>query len=1094
MRARFLITLLLATALTALAQGQVIDSLRQEIGGQYYAQAFASWNASTTTPVIAPGLATVVVDASYLKTGVPLQVKDGADSEVITPTAVDCSAGQCTLTATFSYAHPGGFQLASANGGLNEAIEAASQTGGTVVVGPGWSGGGAQIVHAAGQANVAVLDIRAGQRSLYTWNRSQYALTPAITPAAFGASASAGATTATCTAGSNSVTLASAADFAGSQGIALSGCGAAAFGGTAITPPTPAVINWCGQNGEMACATAPGSTTYNYKIVVDDGSEGYTAAGAEATTATGAATLGSSCCNNVVGANYLTWSAPAGITTNTYGYFVYAQKGTGPWQLIGLQTIPGYAMPWQASHLYANGRYVTPAAAPNGSYYVAISGGTSGASEPSWCTSSATCTVTDGTVTWQRQPFSWMDIGATVNWPQLPGWIPTTPPVTGSADALVTTIASGAGTTALTLAAPAVATATLAWTTHDDSAAINAALAAQGSACVQQYVAGNAPSIGCPPIRFAPGQYNVSEPLSFGSALNVTGAEGAFINAQEPFQNVFTSGWVLQADLSGLHFNGGKTVLFILQSGSDANRFNVDNIDVRYTTGFALNLGQSNTGAEGLSIKISGMFVADREMLLFSGDWCQIEPNTWLEPAFSNVEAYQPQIYDLGQSLALHGLVGVPAGLPYDRWIDAFPGRGYGNFVTIDDSTRLGGENGGISPIYLLGGFGASQAFNWSLATTGLGQPYDWFGTSISIRDTSLAQGQAGVVTVLNNSFPQHVTLSGNNEGLRSPIVDTCTAIGTSVDTAQCALPPGFTPTNLDTVLEGSLGGLQTVSFDVHGSNNSGPWCAPWDTQTELLPYMTSSQCRVSFAPPSSGVWPVSGTDPTSAAILPMIANAKPASGAPSGWLLQSESTQWGGPERAAPAWQPTTTYTLATSPFGQGNDFVQATVSGTAYSFYVSAVSSGTTCMSGASAPSWNATFNASTGAGATTTDGSCTWKVETYGTEQWWTDGYIAPYFTVPVADFFPVGVIGSMSATVAGSTTSLGANSCGDSVTATVAGATMGMIATANIQGALPQTGLTLQAAVTAANTVTVEYCNVTTSAITPGPATIAVRVQP
>lgn len=149
---------------------------------------------------------------------------------------------------------------------------------------------------------------------------------------------------------------------------------------------------------------------------------------------------------------------------------------------------------------------------------------------------------------------------------------------------------------------------------------------------------------------------------------------------------------------------------------------------------------------------------------------------------------------------------------------------------------------------------------------------------------------------------------------------------------------------------------------------------------------------------------------------------------------------------------------------------------------------------MSGASAPSWNATFNASTGAGATTTDGSCTWKVETYGTEQWWTDGYIAPYFTVPVADFFPVGVIGSMSATVAGSTTSLGANSCGDSVTATVAGATMGMIATANIQGDLPQTGLTLQAAVTAANTVTVEYCNVTTSAITPGPATIAVRVQP
>lgn len=55
---------------------------------------------------------------------------------------------------------------------------------------------------------------------------------------------------------------------------------------------------------------------------------------------------------------------------------------------------------WQASHAYAFGNKVFPASA-NGHYYVCISAGTSGGSQPAWPTAN-NATVTDGTVVWQE--------------------------------------------------------------------------------------------------------------------------------------------------------------------------------------------------------------------------------------------------------------------------------------------------------------------------------------------------------------------------------------------------------------------------------------------------------------------------------------------------------------------------------------------------------------------------------------------------------------------------------------------------------------------------------------------------------------------
>ena len=84
--------------------------------------------------------------------------------------------------------------------------------------------------------------------------------------------------------------------------------------------------------------------------------------------------------------------------------------------------------------------------------------------------------------------------------------------------------------------------------------------------------------------------------------------------------------------------------------------------------------------------------------------------------------------------------------------------------------------------------------------------------------------------------------------------------------------------------------------------------------------------------------------------------------------------------------------------------------------------------------------------------------------------------------------------LSGSVAGSTTSLAANTCGDVVTQTVTGATTTMTPIVTVSGALPTSGLVIQAAVTSANTVSIEYCNVTTGSVVPAAATLEIRVVP
>ncbi|HVA63352.1 MAG TPA: hypothetical protein VNF74_06490, partial [Terriglobales bacterium] len=171
--------------LTLWAPAQMGNFLMARIGDRRYAAAFANWTARTATPVLTPGVATVEVTPAQVtlvanKTmapvaaGTPVKVIDGTTSEVVTPTSVNCDARGCTMTAIFAAPHPGGFRLGSADFGLEEAIRDAAATGGIVVVGPEWSGSTAQIVHASGQAGVAVLDERGGGEVAYRWNGTTY--------------------------------------------------------------------------------------------------------------------------------------------------------------------------------------------------------------------------------------------------------------------------------------------------------------------------------------------------------------------------------------------------------------------------------------------------------------------------------------------------------------------------------------------------------------------------------------------------------------------------------------------------------------------------------------------------------------------------------------------------------------------------------------------------------------------------------------------------------------------------------------------------------------------------------------------------------
>jgi hypothetical protein len=286
-------------------------------------------------------------------------------------------------------------------------------------------------------------------------------------------------TTGSISSGSTMLTLASAQDFANGQGIVIDKAGPA----TALTTP--------GQPTVTPINLVNGATTYHYQAIAEDRNGGLTAAGTSGATTVGAATLGpntitlTSCVRTTGVATYTSSSAhnlQSGAQINIAGF-----SGGGFDSCNGVKTIAstptGTTFTTQDGPL-ANENNTTGAPVatvyacntltfPSGTYsgnntihywiYRSIGAG-----------SFSLVGVAQGI-----DPY-WSDCGFPA--PTVPAYVPATPPGSAQPGYLATTIASGGGTTTLTLVNAASTTATTQTVLHDNSVPLKNAVKAADNA------------------------------------------------------------------------------------------------------------------------------------------------------------------------------------------------------------------------------------------------------------------------------------------------------------------------------------------------------------------------------------------------------------------------------------------------------------------------------------------------------------------------------------------------------------------------------------------------------------------------------------
>jgi hypothetical protein len=305
--------------------------------------------------------------------------------------------------------------------------------------------------------------------------------------------------TATINSGSTTALLSSASTFVNGDGIVIYGAGTA-NGMSTPAAPTVAFSTAAAPTGTgyVVTGAAGGATTTCYKIVARSKGQGITAASPE-TCVTGQAlgqqqvtiTSATRSSNNLV--TVVTASAhtiPVGamvrisLTTNDpqYGgwfivntvpdntHFTYLSLLDTRAGATSVAATGGNVRWWNCNHL------TLPTPGTNVWQY-AIYSGASGAE-----TLLDVSMVAHADVSSDSSYMTWDDFGSSyTTLPALPGFWPTSPPSVAVANSLVTTIASGAGTTTLTLAASAGTSVTNASSRLDETPNILAALTAANS-------------------------------------------------------------------------------------------------------------------------------------------------------------------------------------------------------------------------------------------------------------------------------------------------------------------------------------------------------------------------------------------------------------------------------------------------------------------------------------------------------------------------------------------------------------------------------------------------------------------------------------
>ena len=369
-------------------------------------------------------------------------------------------------------------------------------------------------------------------------NAQSTKLNPYVDITTYGARAvtSVPSTTATCSSGSATVSLASASSFQNGDGIRLDGCGATNSMRTPSAPNiTPKIAS--GLIGTEETVNSPsGSTTYNYQCVAADKQGAYTAASAIGSITTGLARLGDS------GAIPISSISRSGnIITVSTSSATNIVAGASVW-ILGVR---------DGSF---NGAFKV-ASAPNRNQFTYASGVTTanggstsanGGTVDYYLANEVVCPAISGAV-WkyyvylngsligQTKPLEniYDDWGATLRGtPSFPAYIPASAPTSAVNDPLVTTIVSGVGSTTLLLANKASSSVSLTRAIFDNGPTIAAAVSAaagspvfipntsSGSFVINSYL-----SLGGPTIWQA-GSLTLNDTLSVGSGLTWIGYLG----------------------------------------------------------------------------------------------------------------------------------------------------------------------------------------------------------------------------------------------------------------------------------------------------------------------------------------------------------------------------------------------------------------------------------------------------------------------------------------------------------------------------------------------------------------------------------------
>jgi hypothetical protein len=200
-----LITLvvLLAASLIAVGQNAAPPAGPAYAGGSYntanyiyHAQVYTGGGTAGTTYAITVFPSTVVIQGrtvGVFSTTSRITIGQGASQETVTPTTVSgCGIGQpyrgCTITAAFTYSHGKGDQITSGSAGLDEALNDAANTNGSVVISPGLPTITDANIAASTAIfpNVTIKDQRKGEQ---TWTVQPSTLTALATPATRSATA-----------------------------------------------------------------------------------------------------------------------------------------------------------------------------------------------------------------------------------------------------------------------------------------------------------------------------------------------------------------------------------------------------------------------------------------------------------------------------------------------------------------------------------------------------------------------------------------------------------------------------------------------------------------------------------------------------------------------------------------------------------------------------------------------------------------------------------------------------------------------------------------------------------------------------------------